>query len=124
MGGMPASTETLIFGPEADPDAQVIVPHFLESGERSPCVRTQSPSDQSFGEDDRKCLGRIWYTKKESDTASWFNMWEAVTAVYSQCLRFRRGGIIRGLGSFLVQKYDVRNGDTDHYRQAITIIFF
>lgn len=78
----------------------------------------------AFGEDDRKCLGRIWYTKKESDTASWFDMWEAITAVYSHCLRFREGGIIRGLGTLLVQTYDVRNGDTDQYQQAITIIFF
>ncbi len=36
---MPVSTETLVFGPEADPHAQVVVPHFVESGKLSGCVR-------------------------------------------------------------------------------------
>lgn len=30
---MPASTEALVFGPEADPSTQVVLPHFIESGE-------------------------------------------------------------------------------------------
>ena len=38
MGEMPAATETLVFGPEVDPDAQVIVPHFIESGKPWDCI--------------------------------------------------------------------------------------
>lgn len=32
---MPASTETLVFGPEEDADSEVIVPHFIVSGKPS-----------------------------------------------------------------------------------------
>ncbi|CAD6587744.1 MAG: hypothetical protein ASARMPRED_003241 [Alectoria sarmentosa] len=63
LGQMPASTETLVFGPEEDPNAQVLVPHEIESY-------------------DKKCLGRIFYVKQESDITSWN----------------RRCGTSRGLG--------------------------
>lgn len=79
LAEMPASMETLVFGPEVDPDAQVILPHFVES-------------------DDRKCLGRIWYSRKESDTASWYTIWEAATAVFSICNRKQQSGSSRKLG--------------------------
>lgn len=38
MAEMPVSTETQIFGPAIDPDAQVVVPHFIESGKSSDCI--------------------------------------------------------------------------------------
>lgn len=38
---MPASEEMRVFGPEADPDVQVVVPHILESGKPQDCVRTE-----------------------------------------------------------------------------------
>lgn len=38
LAEMPASMETLVFGPEVDPDAQVILPHFVESGKPSDCM--------------------------------------------------------------------------------------
>ena len=34
VGEMPASTEPLLFGPEEDPNAQVLLPHFIESGKQ------------------------------------------------------------------------------------------
>ena len=40
MGEMPVSTDTLLFGPETDPGAQVLVPHFIESGKPLDWVRT------------------------------------------------------------------------------------
>ena len=95
---MPASTETLVFGPETDPGAQVQLPHFIESGKPSDFAKGSNFTDDRLREDDRNCLSRIWNTKKESDTASWFQMWEAVTAVYSACVRHRQKGTIRGLG--------------------------
>ncbi len=36
-----------------------------------------------------------------SDTASWYQMWEVVTAVFSVCVRHRQGGGARGLGELL-----------------------
>ena len=95
---MPASIERLVFGPGVDPDAQVVLPHFVESGKPSDCVRNSIISDNSLREDDGKCLGRIWYVKEESDTASWYKIWEAVTAVYSVCNRKQQRGTFRGLG--------------------------
>ena len=99
VADMPASTETLVFGPPADPGAQVLLPHFIESGKPSNFAKGSNfTTDDRFGEDDKDCLSRIWYTKKESDTASWFQMWEAITAVYSVCVRNQQRGIIKGLG--------------------------
>lgn len=48
--------------------------------------------------DDRECLSRLWYTRQQSDLASWYKVWEAVTAVYSVCARNQQKGTIRGLG--------------------------
>lgn len=98
VADMPASTETLVFGPVADPGAQVVLPHFIESGKLLDFAQGLGVTDARLREDDRHCLSRIWYTKKESDTASWFQMWEAVTAVYSVCVRHQQRGTIRALG--------------------------
>lgn len=40
VAAMPASTKMQLFGPEADPEAQVLVPHILESGKPQDFVRT------------------------------------------------------------------------------------
>ena len=98
LSGMPVSTETLVFGPEADPGAQVILPHFIESGKPSDFAKGSNSTDDRLRKDDRECLSRIWYTQKKSDTASWFQIWEAVAAVYSVCVRHRKKGTIRGIG--------------------------
>ena len=98
VADMPASTETLVFGPETDPGAQVLLPHFIESSKPSDLAKGSNVADDRLGEDDRTCLSRIWYTKKESDTASWFQIWEAISAVYSACVSHQQKGTIRGLG--------------------------
>lgn len=59
---------------------------------------TETFSDESLDEDDKKCLGRIFYVKQESDITSWYEVWEAFTAVYSVCIRNQRCGTSRGLG--------------------------
>ena len=56
--------ETLVLGPEVDAEAQVIVPRFIECHKPSERIWDSLLSDNSFSEDDRKCLGRIWYTKE------------------------------------------------------------
>lgn len=61
-------------------------------------MEDQSFPDKNLCGDDRECLGRLWYTRKQSDFASWYKIWEAVTAVYSVCGRNQRRGTIRGLG--------------------------
>ena len=98
VADMPASTETLVFGPEADPSAQVLLPHFIVSGKPSNFAKGPNFTDDRLGEDDRDCLSRIYNTKKESDTASWFQIWEAITAVYAACVSHQQKGTIRGLG--------------------------
>ena len=46
---------------------------------------------------DDKCVVQIFSTG-ESDISSWFEMWEAVTAVFSVCVRGGRGGVFTRLG--------------------------
>ena len=98
LAEMPASTEPLVFGPVTDPGARVKLPQAIESGKPSDFLKGSNFTDDRLREDDGECLSRIWNTKKESDTASWFQMWEAVTAVYSACVRHSQKGTIRGLG--------------------------
>ena len=38
VGEMPVSPEPLLFGPEIDPNAQVLLPHFIESGKQFDCI--------------------------------------------------------------------------------------
>ncbi|KAL9068027.1 MAG: hypothetical protein Q9161_006472 [Pseudevernia consocians] len=77
--GMPASSITQVFGPQSDPAASVNIPHVLDSG-------------------DNQCVGQIFSASRNSDTDSWFSVWEAATAIFSMCLRHGRAGVARGLG--------------------------
>lgn len=78
LGDMPVLTRTEIFGPEENPTVQVALPVSLQSS-------------------DDKCAMRI-FGKGRADATSWFKLWEAVSAVYSICLRHRMAGNFRGLG--------------------------
>ncbi len=49
------------------------------------------------GPADEKCAAQIFSTGK-SDFGVWYNMWAAVTAVFSVCVRVGRGGVFTGLG--------------------------
>ena len=50
--------------------------------------------------DDRKCALRI-FTKGASDVYTWYRIWAAATAVFSVCVRHRRGGSVRDIGILL-----------------------
>ena len=51
--------------------------------------------------DDSRCIGRILSTSGNSDTGSWFSIWEAAAAIFSKCLRHGSAGVARGLGMTL-----------------------
>ena len=48
---------------------------------------------------DSKCSVTLFSTGK-SDVASFYEIWQAVTAVFSVCTQHGKGGSIRGLGMF------------------------
>lgn len=48
---------------------------------------------------DLVCSANLFSTGK-SDVASFYNIWEAVTAVFSVCVRHGKTGSVRGLGMF------------------------
>lgn len=48
---------------------------------------------------DMKCVVTLFSTGK-SDVTSYYDIWEAVTAVFSVCARHRRTGSVRGLGEY------------------------
>ena len=49
---------------------------------------------------DDLCVVKIFSTGA-SDISYWYRIWEAVTAVFSICVRAGRGGVFTGLGEFL-----------------------
>lgn len=51
--------------------------------------------------DDTFCLLRIVDNSTTSDTAAWYEFWEATTAIWSVCVRHGQGGSLGGLGEFL-----------------------
>ena len=61
-----------------------------------------------------ECSANIFSTGKP-DVASFYEMWEAVTAISDVCTRYRQAGSARGLGMFL------RNF-TEHCRRTLTDI--
>ncbi|CAF9943056.1 MAG: hypothetical protein ALECFALPRED_010502 [Alectoria fallacina] len=74
---MPATTKAEVFAPPDNSSATVLLPQAVES-------------------DDALCLLRIFGTP--SDTASWYELWEATTAIWSVCTRQSRGGSLGGIG--------------------------
>lgn len=57
------------------------------------------------GEADDKCVVQIFSTGK-SDISFWYRMWEAVTAVFSICVRAGKGGAFTGLGELYTYSSD------------------
>ncbi|KAF6236258.1 hypothetical protein HO173_005889 [Letharia columbiana] len=78
LGDMPAGVARLIFGPRSAPETQQGLPMYIDSS-------------------DDKCVVQIFSTGP-SDISTWYRMWEAVTAVFSVCVRAGRGGVYTGLG--------------------------
>ena len=50
---------------------------------------------------DDKCVMQVFSTGT-TDSCSWYRMWEAMTAVFSICVRGGRGGVYMGLGQFVL----------------------
>ncbi|KAF6220745.1 hypothetical protein HO133_003178 [Letharia lupina] len=90
LEGMPVTTEKEAFGPSTDPTTQVLLPQAVESGEM-----INGPPYDTF------CLLRIVDNSTTSDTAAWYEFWEATTAIWSACVRHGQGGSLGGLGEFL-----------------------
>lgn len=78
LGDMPAGTTRMVFGPRNLPEVQQGLPVHVESS-------------------DEKCVMKVFSTGK-SDVSYWYRIWEAVTAVFSICVRSGRGGVYTGLG--------------------------
>lgn len=78
LDDMPAGTDGETFGPPTDPAAGVHLPQQVES-------------------DDSRCTLRL-FTKGASDASTWYRIWSAAVAVFSVCVRNRRGGSFRDLG--------------------------
>ncbi|KAI4225397.1 MAG: hypothetical protein L6R36_003939 [Xanthoria steineri] len=78
LGDMPAYKTEMVFGPRGAPGVQQPLPLRIESS-------------------DDKCLLQIFSTGS-LDSSRWYRMWEAMTAVFSMCIRGRRGGVFWGIG--------------------------
>lgn len=78
MVDMPASTETMRFGPGGTPGIDEPLPQLLASL-------------------DSQCLLRIFSTGR-ADSTSWYSIWEAAEATFAKCARNRKFGNFRGLG--------------------------
>ena len=74
---------------------------------------------------DRRCLVRIDLVG-EATVASWYEIWEAVTAIAAMCTRHKgKGGRARGLGKFLLQWWygdGMANQDTEGDKKNIFIV--
>ncbi|KAL8665154.1 MAG: hypothetical protein Q9168_007764, partial [Polycauliona sp. 1 TL-2023] len=77
LADMPADTKEYVFGPRDAPGVEQPLPTRVDSS-------------------DDKCLAQIFSTGA-LDTSNWYRMWEAMTAIFSICIRARRGGVYRGL---------------------------
>ena len=40
------------------------------------------------------------FTAAASDTYTWYQLWEAGSALFSVCTRHQKGGSVRGLGAY------------------------
>lgn len=75
---MEASTKSDVFGLKSDPRSEIVLPAIVTS-------------------DHGLCEMRI-FTTGASDTASWYQFWEATSALYYACAKQGKGGVFSGLG--------------------------
>ena len=124
LGDMPASGNRLVFGPRGLPGVQQGLPVAIDSCKcaesgifldpvqfsslLSPSlVLTSLPSFSSqcgmltsapsIGLADNKCVAKTFTTGK-TDVSTWYRIWEAMTALFSVCVRAGKGGVSRGIG--------------------------
>ncbi|KAF6237650.1 hypothetical protein HO173_003851 [Letharia columbiana] len=75
---MPADKVRRVFGPGSDPAVTEDLPYNIDSS-------------------DLKCSANIFSAGK-SDVSSFYDIWKAVTALFSVCARHGKAGSVRGLG--------------------------
>lgn len=93
---MPAFKTRMVFGPRGAPDVEQPLPMQIDSCKMSfYCSYINLRTNRYVA--DEKCLLQIFTTGK-NDVSLWYRMWEAVTAVYSICVRAGFGGSFTGLG--------------------------
>ncbi|KAF6224507.1 hypothetical protein HO133_011084 [Letharia lupina] len=76
LDDMEVTQTTEVFGSRTDPAAKVRLPAIVEARD---------------GKSSLRVLGN-------SDTTSWYRIWEAAMLVYSVCVRSGMGGSVKGLG--------------------------
>ena len=82
----------------------------MESGKR---LEPSSSLPYSYkGTDDTHCTLEITPSsaKFTSDEASWYEIWEGTTAIWSVCLRHGEGGSVSGIGEFYTSSNGVATG--------------
>ena len=93
---MPVDSRSIKFGPRSDPTVQQGLPVSINSCELgNPHLIVNAKIDAFLADD--KCVAQIFSTGP-SDVSRWYHMWEAVTAIYSICVRAGLSGSFRGLG--------------------------
>lgn len=69
---------------------------FGRAGDTRPTI----PLPYTLAGDDERCMFVIDSSDRRVTTASWFELWEASTALVAKCLRFqKKAGRIGGLGA-------------------------
>ena len=111
---MKASVDLLIFGYEEDPSAKQILPFILETSKCPALIQTAVSCPFvywyrqngvfrifTYGTvDEKRCQVLIDIPEGKTTLSSWYEVWEAVSAVASMCVRGKRkGGRSRGIGT-------------------------
>lgn len=98
---IPADKIPRVFGPRGDPGVVENLPYNIGSGTSiAPFDFQLTFSKSSFHEtEDVRCFANLFSTGK-SDVASYYEIWEAVIALFSVCVRHGKTGSIRGIGMF------------------------
>ena len=91
-----------VFGPGSDPTVTENLPCRIFSRECnvSPLFRSLCLLTKSLKKADLKCLATV-FTNGKPDVLSYYELWEAVVAIYSVCTRYGKPGSLRGLGKLL-----------------------
>ena len=99
---MSADKVPRVFGPSSDPTVTENLPHRIYSGEwdESPPFCSLCVLTTSFEKADLKCSATV-FTNGRPDVLSYYEIWEAVVAIFSVCTRYGKTGSLRGLGKFL-----------------------
>lgn len=100
---MNADKATRTFGPRTDPSVDTTLPYSFLSCELPGYCSDFTLVHRRLAH--QRCSVTIYSVG--TDTASWYSLWEAVTAIYSVCARWKEAGSMRGLGEFAETRLEV-----------------